>query len=72
MQKEFADASCLLEREPLHWLAGDGQLIACRHDGFLYAMDSAMSSNPSTSSEIAVALRVKCGSDRATQVAPSA
>jgi len=32
--------SCVLEREPLERLAGDGQLLAFRHDGFFYAMDT--------------------------------
>jgi glucose-1-phosphate cytidylyltransferase len=31
---------CILEREPLERLAGVGQLMAYRHDGFFYAMDT--------------------------------
>ena len=31
---------CILEREPLERLAQDGQLMAYRHDGFFYAMDT--------------------------------
>ena len=31
---------CILEREPLERLARDGQLMAYRHDGFFYAMDT--------------------------------
>jgi glucose-1-phosphate cytidylyltransferase len=31
---------CILEREPLERLAGVGQLVAYRHDGFFYAMDT--------------------------------
>lgn len=31
---------CVLEREPLERLAADGQLMAFRHDGFFYAMDT--------------------------------
>jgi glucose-1-phosphate cytidylyltransferase len=31
---------CVLEREPLERLAGEGQLMAYRHDGFFYAMDT--------------------------------
>lgn len=31
---------CVLEREPLMRLAADGQLMAYRHDGFFYAMDT--------------------------------
>lgn len=34
------DASCVLEQEPLQHLARDGQLVAYRHDGFFYAMDT--------------------------------
>lgn len=35
-----SDADCVLEREPLERLAADGQLVAYRHDGFFYAMDT--------------------------------
>lgn len=31
---------CVLEREPLERLAREGQLVAYRHDGFFYAMDT--------------------------------
>lgn len=31
---------CILEREPLSRLAAAGQLMAYRHDGFFYAMDT--------------------------------
>ncbi|MBV8748645.1 MAG: glucose-1-phosphate cytidylyltransferase, partial [Candidatus Eremiobacteraeota bacterium] len=31
---------CVMEREPLERLAADGQLIAYRHDGFFFAMDT--------------------------------
>ena len=31
---------CIFEREPLERLATDGQLMAYRHDGFFYAMDT--------------------------------
>ena len=31
---------CVLEREPLERLAAEGQLMAYRHDGFFYAMDT--------------------------------
>ena len=31
---------CILEREPLERLAADGQLMAYRHEGFFYAMDT--------------------------------
>jgi glucose-1-phosphate cytidylyltransferase len=34
------DASCVLEQEPLQNLAKDGQLMAYRHEGFFYAMDT--------------------------------
>lgn len=34
------DHSCVLEQEPLQNLARDGQLIAYRHPGFFYAMDT--------------------------------
>ncbi len=32
--------SCVLEREPLERLAAEGQLMAYRHDGFFFAMDT--------------------------------
>jgi glucose-1-phosphate cytidylyltransferase len=31
---------CILEREPLERLAREGQLMAYKHDGFFYAMDT--------------------------------
>jgi glucose-1-phosphate cytidylyltransferase len=31
---------CILEREPLQQLAAEGQLMAFRHDGFFFAMDT--------------------------------
>jgi glucose-1-phosphate cytidylyltransferase len=31
---------CIFEREPLENLAADGQLMAYRHDGFFYSMDT--------------------------------
>jgi glucose-1-phosphate cytidylyltransferase len=31
---------CIFEREPLERLANEGQLMAYRHDGFFYAMDT--------------------------------
>jgi glucose-1-phosphate cytidylyltransferase len=31
---------CILEREPLERLVGEGQLMAYRHDGFFFAMDT--------------------------------
>jgi glucose-1-phosphate cytidylyltransferase len=31
---------CVLEREPLERLAGEGQLVAYRHEGFFFAMDT--------------------------------
>ncbi len=31
---------CVLEREPMERLARDGQLMAYRHDGFFFAMDT--------------------------------
>ena len=34
------DPSCVLEREPMERLAHAGELIAYRHDGFFYAMDT--------------------------------
>jgi glucose-1-phosphate cytidylyltransferase len=35
-----SDPNCVLEQEPLQHLARDGQLVAYRHDGFFYAMDT--------------------------------
>ena len=35
-----ADPSCVLEREPLERLAAEGQLMAYRHNGFFFAMDT--------------------------------
>lgn len=35
-----ANPGCVLEREPLERLAQDGELMAYRHDGFFYAMDT--------------------------------
>jgi glucose-1-phosphate cytidylyltransferase len=32
--------SCVLEQEPLERLANDGQLMAYRHEGYFYAMDT--------------------------------
>ena len=32
--------SCILEHEPLERLAREGQLMAYRHDGFFFAMDT--------------------------------
>lgn len=34
------DDACTLEREPLERLARDGQLVAYRHEGFYFAMDT--------------------------------
>ncbi len=34
------DPGCILEREPLERLARENQLVAYRHDGFFYAMDT--------------------------------
>jgi glucose-1-phosphate cytidylyltransferase len=34
------DESCVLEREPLERLAAAGELMAYRHDGFFFAMDT--------------------------------
>jgi NDP-sugar pyrophosphorylase family protein len=31
---------CVLEREPMERLAADRQLVAYRHEGFFYAMDT--------------------------------
>jgi glucose-1-phosphate cytidylyltransferase len=35
-----ADDNCVMEREPLERLAADGQLMAYRHEGFFYSMDT--------------------------------
>ncbi len=35
-----ADPSCILERGPLEQLVKDGELMAYRHEGFFYAMDT--------------------------------
>jgi glucose-1-phosphate cytidylyltransferase len=35
-----ADENCVFEREPLERLAADGQLMAYRHRGFFFAMDT--------------------------------
>ena len=40
---------CIFEREPLERLANDGQLMAYRHDGFFYAMDTFREYQHSTS-----------------------
>lgn len=34
------DPKCILEHEPLEQLTKDGQLMAYRHEGFFYAMDT--------------------------------
>ena len=34
------DESCILEREPLERLAAEGELMAYRHEGFFFAMDT--------------------------------
>jgi glucose-1-phosphate cytidylyltransferase len=34
------DPECILEREPLERLAGEQQLLAYRHEGFFFAMDT--------------------------------
>ncbi len=34
------DPECVMEQEPLQKLARDGQLMAFRHEGFFYAMDT--------------------------------
>jgi glucose-1-phosphate cytidylyltransferase len=34
------DPACILERAPLEQLTHDGQLMAYRHEGFFYAMDT--------------------------------
>lgn len=36
----LGDDDCVLEREPLERLAAEGQLMAYRHDGFFFAMDT--------------------------------
>ena len=36
----YLDEDCVLEREPLERLAGAGQLVAYRHDGFWQPMDT--------------------------------
>jgi glucose-1-phosphate cytidylyltransferase len=36
----LAGPECILEREPLERLAREGQLMAYRHDGFFFAMDT--------------------------------
>lgn len=35
-----SDPACVMEQEPLQKLARDGQLMAYRHDGFFFAMDT--------------------------------
>jgi glucose-1-phosphate cytidylyltransferase len=35
-----AGDECIMEREPMERLAADGQLVAYRHEGFFYAMDT--------------------------------
>jgi glucose-1-phosphate cytidylyltransferase len=35
-----ADESCVLESDPMERLAADGQLVAYRHEGFFFAMDT--------------------------------
>lgn len=35
-----ADPDCILERSPLERLAAEGQLMAYRHEGFFFAMDT--------------------------------
>jgi glucose-1-phosphate cytidylyltransferase len=35
-----SDDNCIMEREPLENLARDGQLMAYRHEGFFFAMDT--------------------------------
>jgi glucose-1-phosphate cytidylyltransferase len=35
-----SEPSCVLEREPMERLASAGELMAYRHDGFFYAMDT--------------------------------
>jgi glucose-1-phosphate cytidylyltransferase len=36
----FQGDDCVMEREPLARLAADGQLMAYRHEGFFFAMDT--------------------------------
>ena len=36
----FTGDDCIMEREPLARLAADGQLMAYRHDGYFFAMDT--------------------------------
>lgn len=36
----LGDDACVLEQEPLEKLAAEGELMAYRHDGFFYAMDT--------------------------------
>jgi glucose-1-phosphate cytidylyltransferase len=36
----LGDDACVFEREPLEQLAADGELMAYRHEGFFYAMDT--------------------------------
>ncbi|HEX7773622.1 MAG TPA: glucose-1-phosphate cytidylyltransferase, partial [Pyrinomonadaceae bacterium] len=36
----LGDEHCILEREPLERLAREGELLAYRHEGFFYAMDT--------------------------------
>src|SRR6185369_17242257 len=35
------DPAQILEREPLHELAADGELVAYRHEGFWHCMDNS-------------------------------
>ena len=35
-----SDAGCIMEHEPLERLAADGQMVAFRHEGFFFAMDT--------------------------------
>jgi glucose-1-phosphate cytidylyltransferase len=37
---DYLDDNCVLEREPLERLANDEQLMAYRHEGFWYGMDT--------------------------------
>ena len=37
---DYISGDCMLEHEPLQKLARDGQLVAYRHPGFFYAMDT--------------------------------
>jgi len=36
----LGDSDCMFEREPMTSLAANGQLMAYRHEGFFYAMDT--------------------------------